>query len=131
MNNIASFLTSSLPATLIILGLFVQIAPIKVNPVSWLGRQLNKDILERVDKLEKHIDKNRMKSIRWELLNFANSCKKKHEKHSQDEFLHIIDIHSEYEDLCELNGFTNGIVDVEYDYILEVYSCCRKNNSFI
>lgn len=130
MNNIASLLTSSLPVLIVLLGLLVQITPIKINPISWLGKQLNKDTLDKVCKLEKMIDSNRMKSIRWEILSFANSCKK-HEKHSQDEFSHIIDIHSEYEDLCELNDFTNGVVDVEYDYILEVYSCCRKNNSFI
>lgn len=123
-------MTSSLPVLIVLLGLLVQITPVKINPISWLGKQLNKDTLDKVCKLEKMIDNNRMKSIRWEILSFANSCKK-HEKHSQDEFLHIIDIHSEYEDLCELNDFTNGVVDVEYEYILEVYSSCRNNNSFI
>lgn len=130
MQEIVSHIVAISPAVLLILGLFIQIAPVKVNPISWLGRELNKDTLERVDKLEKHIDSNRMKSIRWELLDFANSCKN-NRKHSKDEFLHIIDIHTEYEELCELNDFTNGVVDVEYDYILEVYSSYRNNNSFI
>ena len=130
MPEIVSHIAAISPAVLLILGLFVQITPVKVNPISWLGRQLNKDTLDKVCKLEKMIDNNRMKSIRWEILSFANSCKK-HEKHSQDEFLHIIDIHSEYEDLCELNDFTNGVVDVEYSYILEVYTKCREEDSFI
>lgn len=130
MPEIVSHIAAISPAVLLILGLFVQIAPVKVNPISWLGKQLNKETLDRVDKLEKHIDSNRMKSIRWELLDFANSCKN-HRKHSKDEFLHMIDIHTEYEELCELNDFTNGVVDVEYEYILEVYSSCRNNNSFI
>ena len=130
MPEIVLHIAAISPAVLLILGLFVQITPVKVNPISWLGRQLNKDTLDKVCKLEKMIDNNRMKSIRWEILSFANSCKK-HEKHSQDEFLHIIDIHSEYEDLCELNDFTNGVVDVEYSYILEVYTKCREEDSFI
>lgn len=130
MPEIVSHIAAISPAVLLILGLFVQIAPVKVNPISWLGKQLNKDTLERVDKLERHINNNRMKSIRWEILSFANSCKN-HKKHSKDEFLHIIDIHSEYERLCEQNGFTNGVVDVEYTYILEVYTKCREEDSFI
>lgn len=130
MPEIVSHIAAISPAVLLILGLFVQIAPVKVNPISWLGKQLNKDTLERVGKLERHINNNRMKSIRWEILSFSNSCKN-HKKHSKDEFLHIIDIHSEYEDLCKRHNFINGVVEVEYNYILEIYNKCSKDNSFI
>lgn len=75
-------------------------------------------------------DKNEMKRIRWEILDFANSCKNKR-KHTQDEYRHIIEIHDDYEKLLEKTGQENGFLDAEYDYILKQYADRQEQNDFL
>ena len=38
-------------------GIFFEISPIKLNPVSWLGAQLFKPVNTKIDSLQKSIDK--------------------------------------------------------------------------
>lgn len=75
-------------------------------------------------------DNNEMKRIRWEILDFANSCKNKR-KHTQDEYRHIIEIHDDYEKLLEKTGQENGFLDAEYDYILKQYADRQEQNDFL
>ena len=118
-----------------------EISPIKINPVSsflkWLGRKLNGELQGQLDKLEgkfdrlaEDVDGNRVEQIRWEILDFANSCRHKR-KHTKDEFTHILQQHSKYEELIQKRGIENGVIDEEYKYIVEVYNRCCHENSFL
>ena len=118
-----------------------EISPIKINPVSaflkWLGRRLNGEIhgklesLEgKFDRLAEDVDGNRVEQIRWEILDFANSCRHKR-KHTKDEFTHILQQHSKYEELTQKRGIENGVIDEEYKYIVELYNRCCHENSFL
>ena len=44
---------------LFVLSIIIQIAPIKINPWSWLarciGRAINKDVIEKVDEIDKKV----------------------------------------------------------------------------
>lgn len=51
----------SISIIILVMMSLVQIAPIKLNPwtaiLSWLGKQLNKDVSDKVDSVEKRLDK--------------------------------------------------------------------------
>lgn len=112
------------------------------------GRDKNKEILDKIDDVSKKVDqvreeltekiqivsnsndKNEMKRLRWEILDFANSCKNGR-RHTQDEFKHIIEVHDDYETLLESTGEKNGFLDAEFDYIREIYAERQKKNDFL
>ena len=122
-----------LVATLLGAGL-VEVTPIKVNPLSWLlkwvGSKVNGEMLKRIDKLEANVDTNEMDRIRWEVLDFANSCRNGR-RHTQDEFEHIITLVKKYEGLLKKCGKENGVFEMEYKYILKLYEKCQQTNDFI
>lgn len=90
-----------------------------------------KDGLERkIKEVSDGNDKNEKNRIRWEILNFANSCKNKR-RHTQDEFKHIIELHDEYVELLAKTGEKNGFLDAEYDYLLRLYAEIQEKNDFL
>ena len=112
----------------------VEITPIKINPLSWLlkwiGSKVNGEMIKRIDKLEANVDTNEMDRIRWEVLDFANSCRNGR-RHTQDEFEHIITLVKKYEALLEKLGKENGVFEMEYKYIVKLYEKCQQENDFI
>lgn len=126
----------------------VEITPIKWNPISslltWLGKKMNSQVLERVDKQDKKIDSlnekidfvdrkidmNEVDRIRWEILDFANSCRNGR-RHTKDEFEHIIQQHVKYHQIIESRDMTNGLITIEYEYIESLYKHCLEKNSFL
>lgn len=105
------------------LGL-VEVTPIKVNPLSWIlkwiGAKVNGEMIRRIDKLERDVSTNEMDRIRWEVLDFANSCRH-NRTHTKDEFEHIIELVKKYEGLLKACGKENGVFELEYEYIKELY----------
>ena len=123
------------------LSVVVEISPIKINPWSsvlrWIGRVINADVVQRLQRLEERadeqresIDENEMDRIRWEVLDFANACRN-HVRHTKDEFQHIIALNGKYHRLLEKYKMENGVFDAEYDYILELYKELQHNNEFL
>lgn len=95
------------------------------------------DLSQRIQEVSDANDKNEqkrliyeMKRIRWEILDFANSCKNGR-KHSVDEYRHIIEIHDDYINMLKLTKEKNGFLDAEFKYILEVYNEASKTGNFI
>lgn len=119
----------------------IEITPIKLNPLtailSWIGNRMNGKLISKVDNLEektdaleKKIDMNEIDRIRWEILNFANSCRNGH-RHTKDEFEHIIALHEKYNTILEEHDMQNGLVTIEYGYIEDIYKHCLQKNSFV
>ena len=112
----------------------VEVTPIKINPLSWLlkwiGSKVNGEMIKRIEKLEANVDTNEMDRIRWEVLDFANSCRNGR-RHTQDEFEHIITLVKKYETLLEKLGKENGVFEMEYKYIVKLYEKCQQENDFI
>ena len=132
----------------LVLSVFIQIAPIKINPWShlfkWIGKLINSEsdkkideVIKKVDLLkqelteaQKSIDENEKDRIRWEILDFATSCRNG-QQHTQDEFLHIITLNDKYRQLLAKTKETNGVFDVEYEYIKNLYAEKQKTNDFL
>ena len=102
----------------VVLMTLVQIAPIKINPWSWIaqaiGRALNKDVLDQLKSLEdeqqalkKEVasqkelsDKREADGWRADILRF-NMELVKHTKHTREDYIEILDIIDKYEAYCE------------------------------
>lgn len=90
----------------------------------------NAETNKRINDLEKSIDANEKDRIRYEVLGFANSCRKK-ERHTKDEFDHIITLKDKYDRLLIKTDDKNGVFDAEYTFIREIYAECQRENSFL
>ena len=125
---------------IILIGsLFIQVSPIKINPWStvfkWIGKIIIGETCGKIDKLiakieglEKEMIQNEKDRIRWEILDFANSCKNGR-PHTQDEFEHIIDLNTKYRQLLRRSNDQNGVFELEYEYLKKEYrSHCEKND---
>lgn len=132
---------TSLLTIVLIFSIFIEIVPIKINPISsilkWMGKVINKDTNEKLlnisSKLEdvsERIDKIEINDMRSAILDFANSCMNER-RHTKEEFEHIIDLHTQYEDTIKSKGLTNGRVDLAFKYISDLYIKCLNENTFL
>ena len=127
----------------IILGasIVIQIAPIKIDPwtkiLHWIGKILNSDLNAKVDTLTNTVNtlqedqrENEKDRIRWEVLDFANSCRNGR-LHTKDEFQHIIALNDKYHVLLKETKDTNGVFEAEYEYIKDLYAERQRKNDFL
>lgn len=132
---------SSIIAFILFISIFIEVVPIKINPLSllihWIGDKLNKDTKEslssislQLDNMSYRIDKIEINDMRSTILDFTNSCMNG-QNHTKEEFEHIIDLYTAYEEVIEKCGIKNGRIDLAYKYISELYTTCLKENSFL
>lgn len=152
---VVSGMAVSLAAILALLSTIFK--PIR-KAIAWLFNRLsdskekNEQLFSRIDKVESTLskkvddvrseltskiqevsdnnDRNEKNRLRWEILDFANSCKNGR-RHTQDEYKHIIEAHDDYETFLEKTGDKNGFLDAEYEYILKLYAERQEKNDFL
>lgn len=138
--QIWAWIGNHLFTVVLFLSIFIQITPIKINPWStifkWAGKIFTDeacgkltDLEKKLDGVDKEIKENEKDRIRWEIFNFANSCRAG-DKRSRDEFKHIIDLNSKYRRLLEATNDTNGVFELEYEYIKQQYEERSQKNDF-
>ena len=134
MQQVLQWLSNHPLTSLIAFTGLIQIVPIKINPWSalfqWIGKLITGNACSKIDDLIKQVDENEKDRIRWEILNFANSCRNGI-KHTRDEFQHIVTLRDKYQQLLEKTNDVNGVFDVEYKYILDLYAERLKKNDFL
>lgn len=141
IEHILDWLVHNFVQVLLIFSIFIQITPIKWNPISsfvkWFGKLLNQDVNKQIEGVEDSIEDiktdisaNEKDRIRWEILEFANSCRNGI-NHSHDEFRHITDLHDKYVQLLERTGDQNGVFNTEYEWIQSIYKKKLDNNDFL
>lgn len=125
----------------VFISLFIQFTPIKLNPWSalfkWIGKFFTGDVstkidglLKKVDKIDQDVMNNEKDRIRWEILDFANSCRN-NRRHTRDEFQHIAALNDKYKVLLEKTNDKNGVFEIEYDYIQKLYAERLEKNDFL
>ena len=148
LQKVADWLVHNIIQVALIISIFIQVTPIKINPWSklfkWIGglitaesdKKINQ-LIETTDEMQKNIktlqqnmDENEKDRIRWEILDFANSCRN-NQRHTKDEFQHIITLNDKYEKLLALTGDTNGVFEAEYRYIQKIYTERQEKNDFL
>ena len=112
----------------------IEIAPIKINPwaalFKWIGKMINGDLREQVMELKRDFEKKNVEDMRWEILNFANTCRRG-TNHSKDEWRHVMDQLYDYENYTEKKGITNGVIEEDAHFLRELYHERNLKNDFL
>lgn len=132
----------------LLISVFIQITPIKINPWSklfkWIGglitaesdKKINAlikttgEMEKKITNLQTNMNENEKDRIRWEILDFANSCRNGR-RHTKDEFQHIITLNDKYKNLLAMTGDKNGVFEMEYEYIKKLYAERQEKNDFL
>ena len=129
-------------SALLILATLLQIAPIKINPWSWLakniGKALNGEVVEKVDSLERNVKKLRAEceeraanNCRTRILHFGDEILH-NVRHSKEHFDQILLDITDYEQYCNNHPhFRNNVAVATIKRITEVYEECVENNDFL
>ena len=139
--QIIQWISSNIIQILIILSIFIQISPIKWNPISsfvkWFGKLITEDIKGQIDDLtetvndiQKQVNENEKDRIRWEILDFANSCRNG-KLHTKEEFKHIIELNDKYKNLLVITDDKNGVFEADYEFIKKLYAERLEKNDFL
>lgn len=119
----------------------VQIAPIKINPWSWLGRAIgraiNAEVIQKVDKLEGDLqslkdrsEEHEAKSCRIRILRFGDEILHG-VHHSKEHFDQILLDITEYDNYCKDHPrFKNNMTAITTSVIMSTYQDCWKDNKF-
>ncbi len=153
--NILQTLISS-PAwwigVVIVLSL-IQISPIKLDPWTWIGNAFNKDVLDKMNQLEKRIDKveegvdaankkcdkysaqreeDKVVATRRRILNFNDELVWRDKPHSKETFDQVLKDITYYENYCDAHkGFCNSQANAAIRNINREYDERCKDHSFM
>lgn len=139
--NIKELLTSGGGVLLILLTL-IQIAPVKINPWSWLakniGKAINGEVVEKVDNLSTDIrnlrdecEEREATACRTRILRFGDEIL--HDvRHSKEHFDQILIDITAYENYCASHpDFRNNVAVATIKRINQVYARCIRDNDFL
>ena len=133
IDYLKDFVTSPSVVILGAITLF-EVVPIKINPWSalfkWIGKTINGDLREELIELKTDFEKKKTEDMRWEILNFANTCRRE-QKHSKDEWRHVMNRLADYEEYTEQKGITNGVIEEDAHFLRELYHERNIKNDFL
>lgn len=120
---------------LLVLMTLVQIAPVKVNPWSWLagaiGRAVNAEVIKKLDDHITMDDRRTADGHRARILHFNNELLRDI-GHTQEEFFEVLSEIDAYEDYCrEHPEYPNNRAVLAIDNIREVYKERLKKHDFL
>jgi hypothetical protein len=121
-------------AWLATIGVVIDLTPgLKFQPVRWLisqlGNLINADLKKQLDDLQKEFTEFKVDAWRTEILDFSDTCMN-HQRHTKEQFDHVIEILGKYDKYITDNKLINGQVDVAHEYIVEIYKQCMRYNDF-
>lgn len=127
---------------LAVLFSLVEVAPIRVNPWSWIGRKvgrmINGEVIDKVDKLERNLaemksiqDERDAKSARTRVLRFGDELL--HDvRHSKEHFDNILQDIREYDNYCDEHPeFENDRMQLTAQLIKDTYRRCMEKHTFL
>ena len=122
----------------VVLASLLEVSKIKINPWSWVGGLLNKNVMCKVDKIERDladverkVGENTAVSSRYSILRFDDELlhEVKHTKEHFDQILYDIDVYERY---CnEHPDFKNNLAVMAIKHIKNVYQKCSRDNLFL
>ncbi len=129
-------ITKTVVEWLAVLGVVVEVTPIKVSPLKWIGRRLNSELREDVQNIEKRISDLEHKQVQKDIeakrkliLDFANSLRQD-KKHTVEEYENVIRTIDDYILLCEKYNIKNGYINIQAKYINDTYYMLSKTGKF-
>ena len=141
MERVISAIVTALVGTFATMTL-LQVAPIKINPWTWIaraiGRAINAEVIaevgnlkQEVQTIKKNTEEHEAKSARVRILRFGDEIL--HDvKHSQEHFNQVLLDITEYEEYCSKHPeFRNNVTGITTKRIMETYEKCLKDNNFL
>lgn len=127
-------------SALAVCSIVVEVTPVKLNPWTFIfkavGKRMNGDIVNRLDVVEAQlkeqdakIDSNEKDRIKYEILDFVRSCRKK-EVHTKEEFDHILEQYDKYEVILAKLEQPNGKVTQAMKFINSLYLEIHEQDNF-
>ncbi len=129
---------------LVAISFVIQIAPVKLNPWSWIarkiGKAINHEIVDKIDEIGNNVkdlrctvDHNAAKLARNKILEFGDDLIFQPErKHSKDRFDDVMQYITEYDAYCaEHPEFKNHITASTTKIIVNTYEKCMQDHSFL
>lgn len=138
MNLTLGQICGGIAGIIIVLSVFVEITPVKINPVSkflaWLGKKTNQELFDKFDSFEKKVDRLEEQAAincRVRILQFGDELRR-NVKHSQESFNQVLSDIDAYERYCaEHHEFANNKTVRAKERILSVYDACLEQNDFL
>lgn len=127
---------------ILVFSIFIEITPIKLNPIStflkWLGKKINGDVISKVDDLEKKIDsleaefrKKEAIASRIRIIRFGDEVRTGI-RHSQESFDQVLDDISNYKLYCDSHkDFQNEKTVMTTKILLDNYRERLEKNDFL
>lgn len=116
-------------AGLVIIFSLIEIAPIKVSPLQWVGKRLNKETLDRVEQIEKKLDNHIAQSLRTKILGFQDDILDNKTK-TREQWKEVVNAITTYDRYCNDNHIDNGLCKQASQFLLTEYQNRLQNNSF-
>jgi hypothetical protein len=109
-SDVIQWLGNHLAGVIVFLGFFVEITPIKINPISWIGKLLLKSTREEMTKMEERLNNN-INSVKTELMVEINSLKNQQESEDRDvkELVKVLEYNEISRIRWEIIEFSNSI----------------------
>ena len=133
----------------VILSLFIEFTPIKLNPVSailnWIGRRTNRELFDKIEDLEESVnaiqerqekaeaieEEREAVNCRIRILQFSDELRR-HIDHSQESYNQVLSDIDNYEKYCDAHpAFKNNKTVMAKQRIIESYDDCLNKNSFL
>lgn len=138
LNMSLSQIFGGIAGIIVILSVFIEITPFKVNPVSsflgWIGKRTNKELLDKFDSIEKKVDKLEESAVincRVRILQFGDEIRRG-VRHSQESFNQVLSDIDDYDRYCDDHpDFKNNKTIAAKQRVLDVYDSCLSNNDFL
>lgn len=104
----------------------IEIAPIKINPLSWIGKILGKflgieDLSKKISKVDEKVDENEKDRIRYEILQFSGSLRNGL-KRTENDYTHIEELYQKYHEKLNANSYITS----EMEYIRNCKNSVNK-----
>lgn len=109
----------------------IELSPIKINPLSWLGKMVGKllgiaALNDKIDAVSKKVDTNEIDRIRYEILQFSGSLRNGL-KRTENDYQHIEELYKKYHEDLKANSYITS----EMEFIRSVKNKpkrVKKNN---
>lgn len=115
----------------IVISMFVEIAPVKISPIQWLGNRINKSMFDKVESIEKKVDLHITEGYRNTILNFQDKLLSGKSLYTMEEWQKIIDTCTTYDKYCKDNEIPNEVVKLAIKFIKQEYQSALNTHSFL
>lgn len=126
---------------LIASGTIIEISPIKFNPITmilkWMGDKMNSGLKTELDALKKAQEDQKkdfqdfkVAQYRYEIFQFESEIRDNNDRHTEEQYNHILEQCKKYEAYCVDNDIPNGKAEMAIKHIRDVCYDHLKHDSF-